>query len=432
MHKKYWYLGICAAVLLNGILLLGCNSSDNDNNPLDDHRPSTNSPSVPVDLRGVVYSSSAIELEWDAANDDGAVIEYRIYRDGSQVASQRYLRFFDDTLTPGTTHAYRVQAVDDENNVSDAALIEMTTLEDSAIVSQENYTVILPYVIGIANGSLFNDLRAIVDATDASWLTGSSFDDIAGLTLVDQGDDPSSDLWYVYSYDCEFGGSYQYYRDNWIQFGGHFKGQYDRCRIGSNSLSGNFERSAKLDKAAPNNEELNSEYNLTVQNDILGSVRNLTGNLIVENSQIQNHFNFIEASYHEHNRMWSTTVSNIDIDVYATDEDPLINYALPFSRTFDASFRVQGPETGDKLLTVTIEVETDDVTESYYQSGSLTVSAQDGSSMSLVMANADQDTFQLLFTLANSTTALTIPWSDEFRLNCFQAPAFDARLMACE
>jgi len=431
MHRKHRNFSICAIVLLNGLLLPGCHSTDNDNNPLDDHGSSVNPPSVPIDLRGVVYSSTAVELEWDAATDDGSVVEYRVYRDGSQVASQSYLRFFDNTLTAGTTHTYSVLAVDDEDNISDAAVIDMTTFDDGPFVSQENYPVILPYVISIANGNLFDDLRAIIDATDVSWLAGSSFDDIAGLTLVDQGDDPSSDLWYVYSYDCEFGGSYTYYKDNWVQFGGLFKGRYDSCRIGNNLLSGNFERSAKLDKAPPNNEQLTSEYSLTVQNDDLGSLRNLTGKLIVDNSQIENRFNFTEASYYEYNLMWSTTISDIEIDVYATDEDPLVNYALPFSRTFDASFRVKGPQTGDKLLTVSIEVETVDVNESYYQSGSLMVTAQDGSSMSLAMTNIGQEAFQVSFTLAESTTALTIAWSDEFRLKCFQAPEFDARLVAC-
>ena len=307
----------------------------------------------------------------------------------------------------------------------------MITLDDGPAISEANYSVILPYVVSIANGNLYDDLRGMVDATDASWLTGATFDDIAGLTLVDQGDDPTDD-WYVYSYDCEFGGTYDYYRDTWIQFGGAFKGYYDACQIGSNILSGDFSRAATVDKAPPYNEKLKSDYNLTVQNDVLASQRNLTGNLIVDNSQVENRFNFTGASYFEHNLMWSTTISDIVITVYATAEEQLLHYEVPFSRNFDASFRVQGPQTGDELLAVAIQFETHEDTESGYQTGSLTVTAEDGSSMRMAADNSDSDTFQLSFSQTESSTAMTIPWSDDYRLKCFQAPTFDARFTACE
>ncbi|ASJ70356.1 hypothetical protein IMCC3135_01185 [Granulosicoccus antarcticus IMCC3135] len=67
---------------------------------------------------------------------------------------------------------------------------------------------------------------------------------------------------------CEFGGYYVHYNDNWIQFGGNFRGNYDACQIENNILTGDFNRVASGDKGAPYNEELNSDYNLTVQNDV--------------------------------------------------------------------------------------------------------------------------------------------------------------------
>lgn len=418
-------------ILSLGLFLIGCNSSDNDNTPLDDPNPSVNPPSVPTDLRGVVYSSTAIELEWNAATDDGTVVEYQIYRDGSLIARQTTHRFFESALTASTTYTYGVLAVDDEGYFSDTTELDMTTLNDGPVINTANYSVILPYVISIANGDLFDDLRAIVDATDASSLTGVSFDDIAGLTLVDQSNDPT-DIWRVYTYDCEHGGSYEYYKDTFIQFGGHVQGLYDACQIGSNILSGNFDRFASLNKGPPYNQLQTSQYNLTVQNDLRGNKRNMIGKLIVDNSQIDNRYHLSNANYFEHNLMWSTTINDIEIDVYATDEQPLANYALPFSRTFDASFRVRAPQTGDESLTVAIEFETTDATELSYQTGSLTVVSIDGSSMHMALDNGDPDAFQLLLSHADSSSALTVLLSDDYRLLCFQTPAFDARLAACE
>ncbi|MFT4729861.1 MAG: hypothetical protein ACI9UN_004382 [Granulosicoccus sp.] len=62
---------------------------------VDEGSPSINPPSVPTDLRCLVYSSAAIELEWNAAtDDDGTVVEYQVHRDGSLIATQSTLHFF--------------------------------------------------------------------------------------------------------------------------------------------------------------------------------------------------------------------------------------------------------------------------------------------------------------------------------------------------
>lgn len=412
--------------------MAGCGSSSDDGTPLDDSGSIINPPSMPTDLQGVVYSSTAIELEWNAATDDGMVVEYQVFRDGSLIATQSTLHFFEDNLTAATTHSYSVLAVDDEGNVSDAAIIDVTTLDDGPAISEANYSVILPFVIDIANGTLFNELRVIVDATDGLWLTAFNVDELAGLELIDQGVDPTNDRWDKYTYDCEFGGSYVLYQDNWRQFSAELKGFYDSCEIGNNNLSGNFTRYMKLDREPPNNEVQTTVYDLTVHNDSLGSQRSLTGNITVNNSEIENRYSFSEASYSQHNLMWSTTISDIVIDVYATDEEPLMYYAVPFSRTFDANFRVQGPQTGDEWLTVAIQFATNDDTELNYQSGSLTVTAEDGSSMRMAADNSDPDTIQLSFSHADSSTALTIPWSDVYRLACFHVPTLEAQLADCE
>lgn len=417
-------------ILLLGIFSVGCNSSGHDNAPLDDADLSVNPPSSPTNLQALVYSSTAIELAWNTATDDGTVVEYQVYRDGSLIATQSRLRFYENVLTAGTTHTYNVLAVDDTGNLSDPADLVVTTLNDGPTISEANYSVILPYLVTIANGKLFDDLRAIVNDTDASWLSGNNADDNAGLTLVDQAMDPTG-IWRIDTYDCGSGGVYEYQRDTFIQFGGHFKGNYVACEIGSNNISGDFDRKATVNKAPPYNEILSSQYNITVTNDSRGSTRNLTGQIIIDNSQVDNRLRLIEASYFEHNLMWSTTISDIDIDVYATDEQPLAGYAVPYTRSVDANFRVQGPQTSDEPVTVDINIETNDTSSLHYQSGSLAATAGDGSSMRMTLSNSDLDTFQVSFTHAGSSSALTVDWSDDYRLLCFQTPTLDTLLTRC-
>lgn len=431
MNHHRHHLRTCTLILSTGLFLIGCNNSEKNDTPLDDPDSNLNPPTAPSELTGKVYSKNAIELSWIAATDNGTVVEYQVFRDDSLVATQSTLHFFEDSLTAGSTHSYRVLAVDDEGHAGASARIELTTLDEGPAIGEANYAVVLPHVIDIANGGLFDELRAIVDATDVAAHTEGSYDDVAGITLVDQGVDPENDRMDFYAYDCDSGGSYRYYNDNWIQFGGYYKGEYTSCQIDGNTLSGDFNRRSSLDKAPPYGRTLNSWYNLTVQSDALGSQRQLIGRLIVDNTQVDNRFSFTEASYLEQNLLWSTSITDIVVEVYATDEEQLQHYETPFSRTFDAGFRIQGPHTGDQWLTATIAFTASDQSNPDYQSGSLTVTAEDGSSMHMTADNGDPETFQLTFSQADSSTALTLPWTDEYRLKCFQEPTFDARFADC-
>ena len=431
MKRTFQHQAACALTLSLGLFLVGCNSSGDNDTPPDDAGAGVNPPSVPADLQASVYSSSAVELSWEASTDDGSVVDYQVYRDDSLVATQNTLRFFDNVLTAGTTHTYQVLAVDDEGNLSEPAEIIITTLDEGPAISEANVAVILPYVVATANGEPFDELVGIVKDTDGAWLSGYAVNDIAGLTLVEDAVDPTG-VWHVYNYDCELGGSYDYYKDTFIQFGGYFKGEYDGCGLGSNTISGLFDHNAKVDKAPPYNQPLSSLYDLTVVNDSSGSTRTLTSTVVVDNSQVENRYHLTEGSYSESNPRWSTTISDIDIVVYATDEEPLEYFAKPFSRVFTASFRVQGPQTGDVPLTVAIDVNTDDEASADYQNGFLSVTAEDGSSLRMDLDNGDPDSVQLTFSQSGSTTASTVDWSDEYRLLCVPAPTFAAPLAACQ
>ena len=75
-------------------------------------------PSVPANLQATVASTSRIDLTWTASSDNVGVTGYRVYRDGSLVASPAGASYSDTGLSAGTTYSYRVAATDAAGNVS--------------------------------------------------------------------------------------------------------------------------------------------------------------------------------------------------------------------------------------------------------------------------------------------------------------------------
>ena len=75
-------------------------------------------PSVPANLQAAVVSTSRIDLSWTASTDNVAVAGYRVYRDGSLVASPAGTTYSDTGLAAGTTYGYRVAAYDAAGNTS--------------------------------------------------------------------------------------------------------------------------------------------------------------------------------------------------------------------------------------------------------------------------------------------------------------------------
>lgn len=87
-----------------------------------------NAPSVPPNFRSVIYSNTQAEIFWDASSDNGVVVGYDIFRNGSLIEGMRDARsFFESSLEPGTIYQYQLLAVDNENNRSTAASLQFTT-----------------------------------------------------------------------------------------------------------------------------------------------------------------------------------------------------------------------------------------------------------------------------------------------------------------
>ncbi len=93
-----------------------------------------NAPSVPaVTVSGTDFASAT--LTWPAATDDTAVAGYLVTRNGAPVAWTAATTFTDRGLTPATTYAYGVTAMDSSGNVSAPGTASATTSANPALVT---------------------------------------------------------------------------------------------------------------------------------------------------------------------------------------------------------------------------------------------------------------------------------------------------------
>jgi chitodextrinase len=88
----------------------------------------SNAPSAPTALTANPLSATEIDLTWNPATDDVAVVAYDIYRDGILLASVgTATNFSDTTALPQTTYSYQLTASDAAQNVSAASDPAMAT-----------------------------------------------------------------------------------------------------------------------------------------------------------------------------------------------------------------------------------------------------------------------------------------------------------------
>jgi chitodextrinase len=78
----------------------------------------TTPPTTPTGLTAVAISSSQINLNWTASTDNVGVAGYRLYRNGSQIATTTATSYSDTGLSASTTYAYNVAAFDAAGNTS--------------------------------------------------------------------------------------------------------------------------------------------------------------------------------------------------------------------------------------------------------------------------------------------------------------------------
>ncbi len=103
----------------------------------------TDAPEPPGDLAGTPHLL-AIDLSWSAAQDNVAVTEYQIRRDGELIATVEELAYADGGLEADTEYAYEVRAVDAAGNLSEPAVLTLSTLPDEAPPSAPGNPAAIP------------------------------------------------------------------------------------------------------------------------------------------------------------------------------------------------------------------------------------------------------------------------------------------------
>jgi hypothetical protein len=87
----------------------------------------SNPPSTPIFISATPIASSQIDLLWQPATDDIAVVAYRVYRDGIAIATTTQTSYSDSGLTASTTYSYTLDAYDYSFNISTTSLPVATT-----------------------------------------------------------------------------------------------------------------------------------------------------------------------------------------------------------------------------------------------------------------------------------------------------------------
>jgi RHS repeat-associated protein len=131
--QTYSLSGLTRANLLDGVLTIRNRiSRGNDNQAVTgsldavsvrvDYStappPDTTPPSVPSGLSATAGSASRVDLSWTASTDNTAVQGYRIYRDGSLLATTASTTYADTPVAGSTTFSYTLAAIDGAGNAS--------------------------------------------------------------------------------------------------------------------------------------------------------------------------------------------------------------------------------------------------------------------------------------------------------------------------
>ncbi|HET6454427.1 MAG TPA: family 10 glycosylhydrolase [Armatimonadota bacterium] len=83
-----------------------------------DNGPDTIAPSIPTNLVATLVSSTQVDLTWSASSDNVGVAGYKIYRNGTYLASSAGTAYSDTTIVPNLNYTYTVSAYDAADNES--------------------------------------------------------------------------------------------------------------------------------------------------------------------------------------------------------------------------------------------------------------------------------------------------------------------------
>ena len=81
--------------------------------------PDTQNPTPPTQVNATAFSSTQVDLTWTAGTDNVGVTNYEIYRDATLLTTLGAVTSYtDSSVSPSTTYAYQLKAVDAAGNHS--------------------------------------------------------------------------------------------------------------------------------------------------------------------------------------------------------------------------------------------------------------------------------------------------------------------------
>src|SRR5260221_332445 len=145
--------------------------------------PDTTPPSVPTGLTANAVSSSQINLSWTASSDNVGVSGYRVFRNGTQIATTSATSFANTGLSPSTTYTYAVAAFDAAGNLSAQSSPASATTPAAPDTTPPTVSITSP-----ANGAPVNGTVTVAaNASDNVGVVGVQF-------LLDNGVNGSADV----------------------------------------------------------------------------------------------------------------------------------------------------------------------------------------------------------------------------------------------
>ncbi|MBI5055370.1 MAG: fibronectin type III domain-containing protein [Nitrospirae bacterium] len=89
--------------------------------------PDTQAPTVPTSLTATPISSTQINISWNSSTDNVGVTGYKIYKNGSQIATTTSTSYSSTGLGPSTAYNFTVEAYDAAGNSALSAPVSATT-----------------------------------------------------------------------------------------------------------------------------------------------------------------------------------------------------------------------------------------------------------------------------------------------------------------
>lgn len=133
--------------------------------------PDTTSPTTPSGLTATPAGTSQVNLAWTASTDNVGVVGYRLYRNGSLVATVAATAWSDTGLAAGTTYSWWVVAYDAAGNTSPASPTVSATTSSAQVAPTGTAA---GRVTSRATGAPLASVKVAVSGTKKTWTTDST------------------------------------------------------------------------------------------------------------------------------------------------------------------------------------------------------------------------------------------------------------------